>query len=212
MMACRIKIQYIIILLLTIVSICLFFDNKNIREDYNRNNKSYNDTIKNYTDRYNRIIAEKSALVINKNTLKGKNDSLKELIKGYKPEIVVRWKTEYRDTGSVVVKYDTIIPFDFSVPFTYKSKWMEMSGLSTNKGLIFNNRAVFNEQSLVFGERKTGWFKPNYISVKIANTNPYMRTVSMESYKIKTKESWLLDKRTWIGTGIGIIAGFIIFK
>ena len=59
---------------------------------------------------------------------------------------------------------------------------------------------VQNDQSIVFGKKKTGLLKKEWV-VEIVNSNPYVKTNKLGNYSLK-------DKRKKISLNIGISYGF----
>ncbi|MFA8451752.1 MAG: hypothetical protein ACEPOW_13745 [Bacteroidales bacterium] len=176
------------------------------------NLKAMQDSVRTYKDKYGRVVAEKRSLVISKNELKGLNDSLRDVIKGYKPEVVVKWKTkiEYKDTLRIPYPVDIDIPYEFEVPFKYKDKWSLIEGLSTNKGLAFHKLQFNNEQSLTIGDKRDWFLGKSYSSVKIVNTNPNANISGVQSFIIRPKKRFI--DQWYVQVGIGVVGGFLIAK
>jgi hypothetical protein len=166
------------------------------------------DSIKISKDKYNRVVAEKMSYEVTNKQLKGVSDSLKNVIKGYKPTVVIKYKTKivYKDT--IQIKYDTILPEPFDIPFRYDTKWLAMSGRSKNTGLDINKIIIPNEQSVVVGKKRDGFLNPSYSSIKIVNTNPYINSSSIDSYTIKRNKTIFEKWYFWLGAGV--IGGLII--
>ena len=93
------------------------------RDVYNA--KAMEDTIRLYKDRYNREVAEKLSMLSVSSKVLEENDSLKQLIKGMKPEFIVKVNTVYRDTGTI--KFDTVYR-NVYIPFHDRNKYRYVSG------------------------------------------------------------------------------------
>ncbi len=200
------------VLIAGLVAYCVYLNTKigtvtRMSED---NLKAMQDSVHTYKDKYGRSVAEKRSLVVTKKQLKTLNDSLKDVISGYKPEIVIQWKTkiEYRDT--LEVPYDVEIPCEFSIPFRSKDEWSLIEGLSTNKGLFFYKRQFDNEQSLVIGDKRNWFLGRSYASVKIVNTNPNANISGVQSFIVRPKKRFI--DQWYVKVGIGFVGGYLITK
>lgn len=205
-----IKLLLIGIIILGIICIYLETNNKKLSSINTHNISVHNDTIKIFKDKYNRIVADKKSYEVSLSNIKLLNDSLKELIKNYKPIAIIKWKTKIVYKDSIQIKYDSIIPIKFSYPFKYNSKWLTFNGISSNIGLSINLIEIPNIQSLVIGYKKDGFFKVPYANVSIINSNPYIQFKQIDSYIIRPKKT-IFDK-WWLWTGVGFISGILILK
>lgn len=205
------KISLFTIVALAVVVVFLLQSQASIKRVNYDNIKALQDSIRTTHDKYGRVVAEKRAFQIEKNQLKHLNDSLKTVIKGYKPEIVVKWKTKTVYKNKIHIKYDTsFIDCKFSFPFKWNDEWVSMKGISSDLGLTFNEIIFINKQSLVFGYTRDGFLKPSYLSVKIVNSNPNMQVQGLESYKIK-KNKGLFSKWYFWGA-VGLVTGKFILQ
>ena len=59
-----------------------------------------------------------------------------------------------------------------------------------------------------------GYFKASKPIVAIENTNPYIKTTSVQNIVVKNEIKWWDKKITWfsIGTGLGIVGGILLIK
>lgn len=198
------------ILFLGILNIYTDIQRRKLSDTNSHNIVTYNDTIKIFRDKYNRTVAEKKSYEVSLSDVKSLNDSLKDIIKDYKPTVITKWKTKIVYKDSIHIKYDTILPVDFNIPFTYKSKWLIFSGRSKNTGLDINLIEIPNEQSLVIGYKKDGFFKTPYANVSIVNTNKYIEFEQIDSYIIRPNRT-IFDK-WWLWTVVGFVGGVVILK
>lgn len=201
------KISYVIIFALIVYMLISIIKLK----DRNKENIiAYNDKIKTYVDKYNQVVVEKKAYEVSYNDIKKLNDSLRDIIKNYKPTTIVKWKEKYVYKDSIEIKYDTVINQQFTIPFDYNTKWLSLNGISTNLGISINNITIPNEQSVIIGYKRDNFFKPYYANVSIVNTNPHIQFNKIDSYMIKPKktifESW------WFWGSVGLIGGILIAR
>lgn len=149
------------------------------RDVYNA--KAMEDTIRLYKDRYNREVAEKLSMLSVSSKVLEENDSLKQLIKGMKPEFIVKVNTVYRDTGTI--KFDTVYR-NVYIPFHDRNKYRYVSGTVMEDGIHFDNFEVYASQYLVSGKRKKFMGSTEYL-VRVVNENPYVTTTAIQPLVIK---------------------------
>lgn len=169
------------------------------RDVYNA--KAMEDTIRLYKDRYNREVAEKLSMLSVSSKVLEENDSLKQLIKGMKPEFIVKVNTVYRDTGTI--KFDTVYR-NVYIPFHDRNKYRYVSGTVMEDGIHFDNFEVYASQYLVSGKRKKFMGSTEYL-VRVVNENPYVTTTAIQPLVIKERDRWY---REMVGVGIGRISGW----
>jgi hypothetical protein len=205
----KINLQGFIILGLLATCVCLLQEKSSETTRNRQNIKAATDTIDRYKDKYDRIVSEKAAYELTAKEFKNINDSLKNVIKGYKPSVIVRYKTkiEYRDT--LTIKYDTIRD-DLSASFKFKDKWLSFSGETFLEGLKIDNISIYNEQNIVVGEKREGLFKEGELKIKIVNSNPNIEVLNMDGYIIKKKTPIFKKWYTWLG--IGVVGGILLSK
>ena len=103
------------------------------------------------------------------------------------------------------VKIDTVripfsvpIDFSFSRSFEKSTDYYFIKGLATNLGINIEQFKTFNTQSIVFGRKKLSMFKTE-IRAEITNSNPFIRTTSLDSWLyIETQKRW----------GISVFGGY----
>lgn len=68
---------------------------------------------------------------------------------------------------------------------------------------------VRDEVTVAFKEVRQGFLKPKKSVVEVANANPYVKIDGVRSFGIPQKKS---KAKLWIGAGIGLGAGYLLFK
>lgn len=209
----RIKdiVSPLVIAILAIIVVYLYIGNMNAKNVNTQNIKASNDTIKTYQDKLGRVVSEKDAYLVSLRDIKHLNDSLGVALKNIKPQTIIEYKTEYKDTTKVEVVYIKELPIKFNIPFSYSDKWCKLQGMSTNKGLTFYNREFYNKQTIILGMKSTGLFSRDEVIARVVNTNPKMKVLNMTSYSIKTKKANKL-KILGVGVGIGTIATLLLLN
>lgn len=202
--------KYTILWIATIVVVFVikdFFDNEKIEQSQENNFVALNDSIRLYKDKYNREVSEKRSIVFNSDKVLKQNDSLKELIKGMKPEVIVETKFVYRDTGTI--KFDTVYN-NVYIPFSSKDNFRDISGIVKSDGIHFDSFEIYMKQHIAVGEIKNGLFKRNYYGVRIINENPYVKMTDIKPIIIKPNKKWY--DRWWIWGAAGLTCGILIMK
>lgn len=90
---------------------------------------------------------------------------------------------------------------EFTIPFNKTDKFYSLAGRSTNNGLYLDNITIPNSQSIIIGEKKAGFFSSEF-RVDVINSNPYIKTTSLDSYVYKQR-----NKRFVIGPSVGVGIG-----
>lgn len=201
--------KYTILWIASLVVVFLVKDcadgNKETRHEEN-NYEAYLDTIRHYKDRLGREIAEKRSIVLSSASVIKQNDSLKELVRGMKPTVIVKTETVYRDTGTI--KFDTIYK-GINIPFKDKSKWRYISGSVLEDGIHFDNFEVYGKQYMVVGTKKKLFGSTEHV-VRIINENPYMKTTDIHPLTIKERKRWF--ERWWVWGIVGMTGGILITR
>ena len=189
----------------------LFQYNSELKSISESNIIAHNSEVKSYIDKYNRIVYEKESYIIQSNELRKLNDSLKTAIKGIKPITIVKYKTEIKyDTVEIV--YDKPLSEKFTVPFAYNKQWLKLSGISSDTGIKLNELTIPNEQNIIVGMKKNGLFREDSTYVRVVNSNPYIKSSSLEGMIIKTNKNFFQRNKFIIGIGAGLVGGFILIK
>lgn len=175
-----------------------------VRDD-RENYSAYLDSTRHYKDRYNRVVAERRAMELSSARILEENDSLKELVKGMKPSVIVRVETVYRDTGTI--KFDTVYK-GTSIPFNLKNEWRHVSGRVLEDGIHFNRFEVYSNGYLTVGTRKKFLGNTEYIA-RYVNENPYV-TTSLQPIVIRHSSKWY--EKWWLWGIIGITGGILITR
>lgn len=153
-----------------------------------------NDTISYYKDETGALVAEKSVLRGDKQTLQillsKKIDSLGQL-----KRLVENFK-EVESAGNITqeVRIDTVkIPYEVEVPFEFSRNWSKndksyfVKGKSTNTGVTIDSLSIPNTLSFAIGEKSTGFWKSEY-RIEAVNSNPYIKTTGLDAYSFSQRK------------------------
>ena len=192
------------------IVVLLLATGKHYKSLNEENLKASQDTIESYKDKYGRIVSEKRSYVLENTKILKKNDSLKSVIKNFKPIVITKWKVVYKPSDTIRITYEKEVPFKFTRQWEFKDKWFGISGISNNKGVTVEDYSFLNEVNLAVGYKSDHWYSPNYASVKIVNSNPRARVVAMDNFIIKPKKK--IFERSWFLIGLGALGGFVLSR
>ena len=119
---------------------------------------------------------------------------------------------------SVFIPYtDTIIIENTkykSFVFGVNNDSYNIFGKTNEGGILIDSLSFYNNMKITIGNKSMGFFKASKPIVQIDNTNPYIKTTSVQNIVIKNELKWWDKKFTWfsIGTGLGIIGGILLIK
>jgi len=87
-------------------------------------------------------------------------------------------------------------------------------GKTNEGGILIDSLSFYNNMKITIGNKSMGFFKASKPIVQIDNTNPYIKTTSVQNIIIKNELKWWDKKITWftIGTGLGIVGGILLIK
>lgn len=202
--ALRISWLHVAVVVLAILWFRSCSEKRNLEKNIAQNSEVLQDTIQHYKNKEGKEVATRLAMQGEKQSLElllaSQTDStqqLKSLVKYYK-KVAAAIHTE------TITKIDSIqVPYyidgaDFIVPFSLQEKWYGVSGRSTNKGLFLDQLTIPNTQSIVIGDKKTGFFKTQF-RIDVVNSNPFIKTTKVDGYSLTER-----TKRI----GIGVFAGY----
>lgn len=192
------------VVLVFLVKDCV--DSRDKINDDKDNYAAYLDTIRHYKDKYDRVIDEKSAMVFESQKVIKQNDSLKEFIKGMKPEVVIKMETVYRDTGTI--KFDTVYQ-NVYIPFSNHNKWRNISGVVKGDGIHFDTFDIYMKQHIAVGTTRKFFGSAEHV-IRVINENPYVTLTDVKPIVIKEKKRWY--ERWWLWGIVGVTGGILISK
>ena len=167
------------------------------------------------------IQSQKDALVINEeilNSLSQENEELKDEIDNFKKvESVTEITTDAR-VDTVFVQYDSIIHVSddgsFSGRVDIDSTYYSLSCRFTEKAFTLERLRVPNMSRIIIGDKKikgwTGITKGKEYTLTVHNSNPYVKTVDIRTYKIVEEKKWYETRGFAIGAGL--VGGFLLAK
>ncbi len=174
---------------------------------------TYSDSAKHYKIKSGVAVATNGVLKLdNENQLKYlivKNDTIKKLLAQFKDvKTVIIHDGGFKFTHDTVRLTDTI-PCDFNpIAFSQKKKHYKLFGTLTRTNLIIDTLVVPNTQTIVLGDKKSGFLNlGKTTSVDILNSNPYMQVNKISAYTVK-ETKWLENWKVQIG--IGFATGFLV--
>ncbi len=178
--------------------------NISLKKEYDHNTKALTDTIRTYKGRNGQLVAEKTILIGDYNTLKDLNKELEEQVKNMKvrrPDQVVYVETEVvnevHDTTYIIDRSLPVIrkDFDFSNEFRQLAGFMELK--DENLGLNITNDRTFVDYTLAIKDGK----------VYMTSTNPYVQYNEIQGITLPApkKPKFSLGIGPQIGAGYDII-------
>jgi hypothetical protein len=209
----RIGIAIIIILILIICfGACNF---SNLKKDKNRlenNITALQDSVKYKNNAIGTITASKKALEVTEKELKEqtwiKDAKLAALQKEFNKIINSTKITSTVEVPEIKVPYKDTIPCVFERQQAVRDSWYSFDAKSTQKGFTIENLTIPNEQYIITGMKRDGLFKPLYLTVDVANTNPYIKTNDIKSQVVQVKQPFY--NKVWFKVAIfaaGVAAG-----
>ncbi len=206
-----------LILLGVIAVLCfLWFDScqgKIIAEDQAATLNSYKDTAMVYKARNGELVSYNKAIEISEERFTALRDSMNQEFKNLKIKNVTshtKIVTVYKLDTITQTFTDTLPCVDFIKPFTIDSLYYNLSGSITKRGITFNSILIPNTQSLTVGTKRNGLFKKNEYIVALKNSNPYVNTVSIQSYNFTPDAKWYQRGSTKFG--VGVVVGGLIYR
>lgn len=181
------------------------------------------DSLRSYKDKYARAVAEKRMLSLNASQIQDvvdNNDSLKAMIKNLKNRqvsevIQIKTRIQY-DTIPIFAEADTTITKKDTVKsdsvflFNHNKKHLTLNGefRLSDKRLSINQLSIPNSQDIIV-HRNTKAFEDKYsYKINVTNSNPYITTNSIESYKLNVEKKWY--EKWYIVAPSAFLAGAVI--
>lgn len=169
---------------------------------------SYKDTVMYYKTRSGVLVSFNDAIRVDYKVLMATNRKLERKLhdlKIKKPTNITIEKSEVR-IDSVKIQLTDTLPCDkFNIAFGVDSPYYSISGRITKQLLTFGNISIPDEQSIIVGKKSNGFLQSKSYVVTVTHTNPYVRTIGLQSYDIKYKKS--IFEKWWfqglVGFGIG---------
>ena len=162
-----------------------------------------------------KIIIEQEQLILSQKDAIQNNFLVLDKMK--KVQSQVRINNVYQ-LDSVFIPYtDTIIIENTkykSFVFGVNNDSYNIFGKTNEGGILIDSLSFYNNMKITIGNKSMGFFKASKPIVQIDNTNPYIKTTSVQNIVIKNELKWWDKKFTWfsIGTGLGIIGGILLIK
>ncbi len=202
--ALRISWLHVVVVVFAFLWIRSCSEKRNLEKNFAANLEVLQDSVVYYTNKDGQEVASRLAMQGEKQSLqlllasqKDSTNQLKNLVKYYKNVAAAVHTETITKIDSIEVPYYIEGP-DFNVPFSLQQKWYELSGRSTNNGLFLDNITIPNSQSIVIGDKKTGFFKTQF-RMDVVNSNPYITTTGIDGYSHTERR-----KRA----GVGVFAGY----
>jgi hypothetical protein len=150
--------------------------------------------------------------------LQEENEGLKKTLKEYKDVESVTKVITNTIIDTVFYQYDNRIAVSDSGTFvgnvSIDSLFYSFDCTFSESSFTLNRLEIPNESNIVIGDKKIrGLFgipKGREYAIDIVNTNPYVQTVNIQTYKIVEEKKWYQTKGFAIG--IGFFGGFMMAK
>lgn len=186
--------------------------NQNATDSLVKNITNYSDTVKFEKLKNGALVSTNESLKLQSEEqvrimASNINDTVKEMLKKFKALNNVTYVTNKFYAGGDTIKIETPIPCDFK-PFkvrrgTDTDSSYRFVGTIGKDFFSIDTISFKDHQTLVFGRKKTGFMKSDYV-VDINHSNPYMVTTNIKDYKYVPQKKWY--ERTWVH----MVAGAVI--
>jgi len=172
------------------------------------------DTTNHYKNELGTITATKKVLQLEKKELKelvySQDTSLNKLRKDFsKVKAIVQTKT-ITIIDTVSVPFEIHIPCEFERKGKHNKEWFQFNYNVNQSGLTFTDFTIPNKQTSITGFKRK-WFlgKQTYVT-DITNSNPYMKTVEVQTVQVVVPKR-VYDTRLF-NIGIGFVGGVLLAK
>lgn len=194
-----------IIIILAMILIFQFEDNKELKQVSDSNRIALLDSVKYHKNKYGYEVASKLALQLSLKHLKYQNDTLKEAIKKFKKPLTIVQTKQVVKIDTLYVPFEKPINCDFTRLLEKETSYYLFKGEVDSLGFKINNLTLFNNQTIVTGLKRQGFFKKPLLTTEITNTNPYIKQTEIKPiiivYPQKIYEKWYITIPTGILLG-----------
>lgn len=207
----RVHLRYIgVIALIVLFFICKDFFRKGHENNLFKDAITYKDSARHYKGKYDSVATNQALVLDNQKQIKtylsAISDTMKTLLEKYK-KITAAVNTKeyyfYRDSIHFLPQQ---IPCEFK-PFDIvkREKFFIFKGTLAHADLIIDSLFIPNTQSIVVGQKKTGFLKREY-TIDVVNSNPHIQVTNLGAYTVTTKPKWYERPSVW---GLaGLVMGF----
>ncbi|AHK11393.1 hypothetical protein F132_47 [Flavobacterium sp. phage 1/32] len=202
----------VVLLFILLMGQCTAFKLKSENKRLQSNIEALNDSVKYTKNKIGTITASKKAIEATEKELKNqvwlKDEKLKKLTEEFSQlKSATKIKTIVT-IEKIPVPYPDTIPCIFDKKINVKEKWYNFKVTSTQKGLTIDSLMIPNEQYIITGMKSDGFFKPKYLNISVTNTNPFIKTIDVQTQVIKIEtpfynKGWfrVLEAVTFFGAG-----------
>lgn len=216
---------YLVIVLLVLLSVHQCQRNRKLQINRASEKAFFEDSISYYVNRHGQQVAEKRALEGDKQTLElllskqvDSTRQLKKLVEKFRRIQAAGNVTTVTHIDSVFIPYQGL-QTDLEHDFRISNPFYTISGRDQLEGIAIHSLSLPNTLSFAIGNKKTGLFQSEH-RVEVVNSNPYVKTVGIDSYTFKTGEGIIsLDAQAGYGLTIygstpyvGVGVGFDLWK
>lgn len=183
-----------------IIAIILFIRSCNSNNKYEKDIQTVldyieNDTVKQYYAKDGTVVDYNSALQVQFDAfLDAQSDSVRKYLKNIRiprPDVITVYSDRFYVDSIPSVSLNNIANCKFDTTFFIQNPWYNIKGRLTNKELKFGYISIPNKSTIVIGDSKQKWWKQREYIVTVDNSNPYIKTESIQSYTFKEKQSRL---------------------
>lgn len=204
-----------ILILLLFVGQCTQSKYKDENKRLKSNVEALQESVKYTKNKLGTLTASKKAIEASEKELKKqvwlKDEKLKKLTEEFNQ---VKSATKIKTIVTIEkipVPYPDTIPCVFDKKINVKEKWYNFSLTSTQKGISIDSLQIPNEQYVITGMKRDGFLKPKYLQVSVTNTNPFIKTIDVQTQVIRIEQpfynkGWfrVLEAVTAFGFGVYI--------
>lgn len=202
----------LLIAALLIAAVCLYFNYRSVKNEYDNFIISSNDSTLVYKNKVGELYAQNKAYITDIDNLKLTNSELYKEVKNLKdnPLVVTKtvFKTVYDSIPAITDSVTAIVENGDSVyksNFSYNDDWTYIKGYTTFNTYNKNSLTFFDKISLSSDLTMDIIEKKNNLYVIAKSSNPHLQINNTEGYIVSPEQSKMLKKkfnRPW-----GIMAG-----
>jgi len=172
------------------------------------------DATDHYKNELGTMTATKKVLELEKKDLKellySKDTSLNALCKEFsKVEAIIQTETMVA-IESVIVPFETKIGYDFERKGKHMNKWLQYDYNINEDGFKIADFSMLNKQTSITGFKRKWLLGKQTYTTDITNTNPYIKTVEVQTVKVVVPKRFY-DTRLF-NIGIGFIGGILVAR
>jgi len=208
-------ITYLLIMVVVFLSFTLIGNSKDANRfksqmyKYKLENKEFKEDI---DEKGDKILSQEQVILTQKEAIR---TGLVELDNFKKLSNQIKIVTDIKIDTIVITNHDTLVTYvngfnylKLPVHYAYNSEFLNLDVDISVDHLSLNSINILNESKISLGYKKQGLFKPLIPVIEITNSNPYIKTNSIQNITIVEERRLIDDKKFLIG--IGMLFGLLI--